>query len=113
MYQPYLIRTATTPEDRDHKARGYTTWKTPCDNRTCMQLTWPPPVRIEVVMCNCVRNPGGHADPNPVFTEGFLYISAVARFDHGVAWMESMDSNCSCDVCVNEQHCMFICTAFS
>ena len=49
--------------ERDHKPRGVTTWKPPSDN--CKYLTGPPPVRSEVVTCNCVRNPGGHAESNP------------------------------------------------
>ena len=45
-----------------------------------MQLTGPPPVLSEVVTCNCVRNPGGHAESNPRPSEevvSFYHVLSV------------------------------------
>ena len=55
-------------------------WKPPSDN--CMQLTGPPPVLSEVVTCNCVRNPGGHAELSPrPSEEGFSFCHVLRPLD--------------------------------
>ena len=78
-----------------------------------MLLTGPPPVLSEVVTCNCVRNPGGHAESNPrPSDEGVSFYHVFRPLDHGcahasVSFLHSRVCERVACMCVRTYACMY------